>query len=77
MVERKLEAGFGVSGDCEEGVGGLVTDGDLANELKPELVNVEVEAAVEVEDPVAGVDVLYKSPLLYVLGSQLSGFARY
>lgn len=58
MVEGELEAGFGITGDGEEGVGGLVADGDLAGELEPELVGVKVEAAIEVENPVAGVDVL-------------------
>jgi hypothetical protein len=63
VVEGELEAGLGVAGDGKESVGGIVTDGGLAGELETELVGVEVEATVEVENPVAGVYVLHETLL--------------
>jgi hypothetical protein len=46
VVEGELEAGLGIAGDGEEGVGGFLADGVFAGELEPELVGVKVEAAI-------------------------------
>lgn len=69
VVEGEFQAGFGVAGDGEEGVGGVVSDGDLPREFETELVGIEVDAPVEIQDPVTGVYVLH--PLLLFVAGQL------
>ena len=54
VVEGELEA-VAVAGEAHEDVGGLVADGDAAALLEAELL-VELNRAVDVGDPVAGVD---------------------
>ena len=58
MVEGQLEAWLRIAGDSQEGVGRVVADGDLAGEIQAQLVRVEIYAPVQVEDPIAGVNVL-------------------
>jgi hypothetical protein len=77
VVEGELEAGLGISGDGEESVGSVVTDGGLAGELEAEFVGVEVEATVEVEDPVAGVYVFHAALLFLDQLVVYSNFSPY
>jgi hypothetical protein len=73
VVEGELQARLGVAGDGEEGVGSVVADGALADELEAELVGVEVETPIEVQDPVAGMHVLHRNSFSAV-GFCFSGF---
>src|SRR5215213_7495022 len=63
VVEGELEARLWVAGHGEEGVGRVVADGRLAGELQAKLVRIEIYAPVEIQDPVAGVQVPHRSLL--------------
>ena len=64
------------AGDCEEGVSGFVAGGAFVRELETELVDEKAEAAIEVENPLAGVDVLRKSSPLKLHALIYSGLER-
>src|SRR5215216_3725359 len=59
VVQGQLQARLGIAGHGEESVRRVIADGNLAGELEAQFVGVEVYAAVEVQNSIAGVDVLH------------------
>src|SRR5215210_2456505 len=64
VIEGELQSGLGVAGHGEEGVGRIVSYRRFTGELQAQFVRVEIYAPVEIQDPVAGVDVLHGTLLL-------------
>jgi hypothetical protein len=61
VVQGQFQARFGVARNGEKGVGCISADGYLSSKLEAQFVGVEVYATVEIQNAVAGVNVLHVS----------------